>query len=102
MTECATETAPRPQSDRLCYRNNCIPPLSLNNSHRQLNLGPHQAQDVGLGGMAVRFGRLSMTEKQAGRPEVTGPSGWYLLLPDAVARVSAKPAGNQERARNMD
>lgn len=52
-----------------------MPPEPLNNSHRQLNLGLHGAQDVGLGGMAVRFGRFSMTEKQAGSPEATGLTG---------------------------
>lgn len=55
------EDAPRPQADSLCYRYNNIPPVPLNNSHLQLNLGLQTALEVAGGGMAVRFGRLSMT-----------------------------------------
>lgn len=38
--------APRPQADSLCYRYNNIPPVPLNNSHLQLNLGLWTTQDM--------------------------------------------------------
>lgn len=48
--------APRPQADSLCYRYNNIPPVPLNNSHLQLNLGLLTALELAGEGKAVRFG----------------------------------------------